>query len=179
VIRKLQQAVQFLALMILAGAGLILPAVRGEGSGKDWEVGDPKAMGLDGEAFNDHRELCERSGAEACLVAYKGKIVSEWYSRISTSSSPACRTRRRRRERCLTNRRPRRSFGGWFSRDKSAGSSPTCRASGNSAGLALSPTEKLPDQHGYQSDAYSNDSASNRAAQNLVEHVVPPLEFAP
>jgi CubicO group peptidase (beta-lactamase class C family) len=79
-IRKVQQAVQFLALLILAGAGLILPALRGEEAAKDWEVGDPKALGLDVEAINAHRELCERSGADACLVAYKGKIVSEWYS---------------------------------------------------------------------------------------------------
>ena len=42
-------------------------------------VGDPAAVGLDVQALARHRALCERTGADACLVAYKGQIVQEWY----------------------------------------------------------------------------------------------------
>ena len=42
-------------------------------------VGDPAAMGLDVQALARHRALCERTGADACLVAYKGQLVQEWY----------------------------------------------------------------------------------------------------
>jgi CubicO group peptidase (beta-lactamase class C family) len=63
----------------MLGAGSLSAGARAQGSGKDWEKADPKAVGLDVEAIEAHRALCERSGAEGCLVVYKGKIVSEWY----------------------------------------------------------------------------------------------------
>ena len=44
-----------------------------------WAVADPAALGLDAAAIADHRSLCERSGADACLVVQAGQIVQEWY----------------------------------------------------------------------------------------------------
>ena len=46
----------------------------------DWAVADdPAALGLDAEALAAHEALCERSGADACLVVHDGRIVQEWY----------------------------------------------------------------------------------------------------
>lgn len=45
-----------------------------------WRTAEPAALGLDAEALRQHRALCERTGADACLVVYKGKIVQELYS---------------------------------------------------------------------------------------------------
>jgi CubicO group peptidase (beta-lactamase class C family) len=45
-----------------------------------WRFESPEALGLDTAAIRDHQNLCERTGADSCLIAYKGKIVSEWYS---------------------------------------------------------------------------------------------------
>lgn len=44
-----------------------------------WRVADAAELGLDTAALTRHRLLCERSGADACLVAYGGRIVQEWY----------------------------------------------------------------------------------------------------
>jgi CubicO group peptidase (beta-lactamase class C family) len=68
-----------LGLAILLGSGLIERSSTAQQAANDWEKADPKAVGLDVTAIEDHRALCECSGADACLVAYKGKIVSEWY----------------------------------------------------------------------------------------------------
>jgi hypothetical protein len=45
-----------------------------------WQVGDPVALGLNTQALQQHRTLCEGTGADACLVVFKGRIVQEWYS---------------------------------------------------------------------------------------------------
>lgn len=46
----------------------------------DWTVvDDPAELGLKTESLDSHRALCERSGADACLVVYDGRIVQEWY----------------------------------------------------------------------------------------------------
>lgn len=47
--------------------------------GDEWIVSDPAAMGLNTDALEEYRVLCQRSGADACLVAYRGAIVLEWY----------------------------------------------------------------------------------------------------
>jgi CubicO group peptidase (beta-lactamase class C family) len=44
-----------------------------------WPVADPAAAGLDTLALAEHRRLCERSAADACLVVYDGQIVQELY----------------------------------------------------------------------------------------------------
>ena len=44
-----------------------------------WDTVDPAVAGLDTLALRLHRERCERSAADACLVAHRGKIVQEWY----------------------------------------------------------------------------------------------------
>ncbi|HEX8147250.1 MAG TPA: serine hydrolase [Pyrinomonadaceae bacterium] len=44
-----------------------------------WQTADPAALGLNVEALKRHAELCARTGADACLVVYKGKIVQELY----------------------------------------------------------------------------------------------------
>jgi CubicO group peptidase (beta-lactamase class C family) len=52
-----------------------LPSAFSEG----WSVRDPASLGLNVEAIERYRTLCERSGADACLVAFRGAIVLEWY----------------------------------------------------------------------------------------------------
>lgn len=42
-------------------------------------VVDPATAGLNVDALDRHRLLCERSGADACLIVHKGRIVQEWY----------------------------------------------------------------------------------------------------
>lgn len=44
-----------------------------------WERAEPAALGLDTAALRHHQALCEASGADACLVAFRGFIVQEWY----------------------------------------------------------------------------------------------------
>src|SRR5262249_32189677 len=66
--------------IILTGSPAPIEAhAQAPGPKGDWEVVDPKTCGLDVQAIQAHRDLCERSGADCCLVVYKGKIVSEWY----------------------------------------------------------------------------------------------------
>lgn len=45
-----------------------------------WRRSDPAALGMNVQALNAHRELCLRTGADACLVIRGGKIVQEAYS---------------------------------------------------------------------------------------------------
>ena len=44
-----------------------------------WQTADAVSLGLNVEALKRHAALCERTGADACLVVYKGKIVQELY----------------------------------------------------------------------------------------------------
>ena len=44
-----------------------------------WQTAEPSATGLNVEALKRHAELCTRTGADACLVVHKGKIVQELY----------------------------------------------------------------------------------------------------
>ena len=37
-------------------------------------------MGLDPDVLARHQAWCEKTGADGCLVVYKGRIVQEWYS---------------------------------------------------------------------------------------------------
>jgi CubicO group peptidase (beta-lactamase class C family) len=79
VIPKVRQVGGLVGAAVLLGAGLIPLGAQAQVPGNDWEKADAKAVGLDVEAIEAHRALCERSGADACLVAYNGRIVSEWY----------------------------------------------------------------------------------------------------
>jgi len=45
-----------------------------------WKKAEPEKLGLDARAVERHREHAQRSGADAVLVVYKDRIVSEWYS---------------------------------------------------------------------------------------------------
>lgn len=44
-----------------------------------WNTADPLRLGLNVASIESFRELCEDTGADACLVAYRGTIVLEWY----------------------------------------------------------------------------------------------------
>ncbi len=46
-----------------------------------WTTADPSSLGLDATIVRKHAALCERTGADACLLVYRGRIVQEWYSR--------------------------------------------------------------------------------------------------
>jgi CubicO group peptidase (beta-lactamase class C family) len=41
--------------------------------------GDATSLGLDVSVLERHRQLCQRTAADACLVVYRGRIVQEWY----------------------------------------------------------------------------------------------------
>lgn len=45
-----------------------------------WQTAEPAMLGLNEGAVEDHQRLCEQTGADSCLVVYKDKIVTEWYS---------------------------------------------------------------------------------------------------
>ena len=44
-----------------------------------WATADPRDLGLDVLALQRHLSICERTGADACLVVYRDTIVQEWY----------------------------------------------------------------------------------------------------
>ena len=50
-----------------------------------WQTAEASALGLNVEALKRHAELCRRTGADACLVVYKGKIVQELYGPLYKS----------------------------------------------------------------------------------------------
>lgn len=45
----------------------------------EWTAADPDTMGLSLAVLDAHLDLCQRSVADACLVAYRGHVVQEWY----------------------------------------------------------------------------------------------------
>jgi CubicO group peptidase (beta-lactamase class C family) len=47
---------------------------------REWSTADPDSVGLNLDALERHRALCEDSEASGCLVAYRGEIVQEWYA---------------------------------------------------------------------------------------------------
>ena len=47
---------------------------------KFWQTAAAAPLGMNVAALRNHRQLCERSGADACLVIRRGKIVQEYYS---------------------------------------------------------------------------------------------------
>jgi CubicO group peptidase (beta-lactamase class C family) len=63
--------------------GAVAPAAvaptPAEGDGF-WQSADPAALGLDLGAIKEHEEHAKKSGADGVLIAYRGKIISEWYS---------------------------------------------------------------------------------------------------
>ena len=46
--------------------------------GKRWRRVDPASLEMDPAAVREHETLCATSGADACLVVYRGAIVSEY-----------------------------------------------------------------------------------------------------
>lgn len=46
-----------------------------------WQTAKPSDLGLNVKALELHGDLCTRTGADTCLVIYKGKIVQERYYR--------------------------------------------------------------------------------------------------
>ncbi len=59
---------------------LMPPPVNDSNVDGFWATVDVKDTPLDEAALRRHIALCERTGADSQLVAYKGRIVSEWYS---------------------------------------------------------------------------------------------------
>ena len=45
----------------------------------DWRTITPEAAELDPAVLEEHRALCERSSADACIVVRRGALVQEWY----------------------------------------------------------------------------------------------------
>lgn len=44
-----------------------------------WKSAAPESLGLNPDAMKRYEKMCQASGADSCLVAYRGRIVSEWY----------------------------------------------------------------------------------------------------
>ena len=72
-----------IAILVLAASPASAQGL-GQGTPADpiteWPVADPDTMGLSLAVLDAHLSLCQRSGADACLVAYRGYIVQEWYA---------------------------------------------------------------------------------------------------
>jgi CubicO group peptidase (beta-lactamase class C family) len=45
-----------------------------------WKKVSPESLGLNTSAILEHQRLCKATGADSCVVVYRGVIVSEWYS---------------------------------------------------------------------------------------------------
>lgn len=45
-----------------------------------WQTVEPSSVGINPLALKEHQQLCERTGADACIVIRQGKIVQELYS---------------------------------------------------------------------------------------------------
>ena len=45
-----------------------------------WRTADPAALGMDVSALERHRLLCQKTGADVCLVVHRGAIVQEVYA---------------------------------------------------------------------------------------------------
>jgi len=65
----------------------LAPDVSAQGLGQgtaeapvtDWPSADAEKMGLFADALQTHLDRCKKSGSFGCLVAYKGRVVQEWY----------------------------------------------------------------------------------------------------
>lgn len=77
-----------LRVLALSAFALLAPAALAQGLGRgtadapvtEWPVAAPDSLGLDLDALEAHRALCESSEATACLVAWRGHVVQEWYA---------------------------------------------------------------------------------------------------
>ena len=73
---------------VLVAFLLTVQTAAGQGLGRgtverpvtDWPFADPDSLGLDAAALQEHAERCAASHASACVVAYRGFIVQEWYA---------------------------------------------------------------------------------------------------
>lgn len=54
-----------------------------------WKVVDAASLAMDTVALEEHKELCEATRADACLVVRKGRIVQEWYGDGYQTPAPA------------------------------------------------------------------------------------------
>jgi CubicO group peptidase (beta-lactamase class C family) len=64
-----------------AGADSARPEAANEAADDQlWRVVEPAHLGMNVDALTQHRALCQDTGADACLVVFKGHIVQEWYS---------------------------------------------------------------------------------------------------
>lgn len=98
--RSIMVAISYRVIFVFALS--LLPSVavaQGLGRGNatisvnnEWPRAEADTMGLNMDAIEAHKALCEQTEADGCLVAYRGYIVSEWYGPkykepISTMSS--------------------------------------------------------------------------------------------
>lgn len=75
---------RFVLIVVMAlSASPVIAQGLGQGTSDKpvnaWPVADPDTMGLSLGVLDTHLSLCQRSGADACLVAYRGYLVQEWY----------------------------------------------------------------------------------------------------
>ncbi len=91
VVNEMNELKAALGLGPAVASAAAAPPPEGDGF---WQSANPAALGLDLEAIREHLALAKASGADAFLIAHRGKIVSEWYSQryrtpMGTMSSPS------------------------------------------------------------------------------------------
>lgn len=47
-------------------------------AGGSWPRAKPASLGMSADAVREHESLCEKSGADACLIVYRDTVVSEY-----------------------------------------------------------------------------------------------------
>ena len=72
-------------ITVLGSTALLNAQGVGSGSIEDpvrfWPEASPDSMGLNMEALEMHLDICKETNSTACIVAYKGHIVQEWYEK--------------------------------------------------------------------------------------------------
>lgn len=83
---NIKEFIFYFFLSLLTGGPILLNA-QGVGTGsienpvRFWPKASPDSIGLNIEALEKHLEICKSTKSTACIVAYKGYIVQEWYEK--------------------------------------------------------------------------------------------------
>lgn len=64
---------------VMTAAQRTVPVAKVRRAPDGWAAISPREAGLDSAVLREHRALCERTSADACIVVRRGRIVDEWY----------------------------------------------------------------------------------------------------
>lgn len=81
----IRAAARPLVALVMSVASLRAQRAQSTGAPADdgfWKTASPREdIELNVAALTSHQALCQRTGADACLVIHHGRIVQEWYSK--------------------------------------------------------------------------------------------------